>query len=95
VEAWILAEGVALSKMLKDPRITGDPNAETKNFQRPPKKLLTELFWRSKKTRYKEIADGERLYSKMAFKPVYHSCPYFHKFYDDLLKAAGRDRTAL
>jgi hypothetical protein len=90
VEAWILAEGDALSRRLKDPRIRQDPNAESKNFQRPPKKLLNELFWRNRKTRYEEITDGQPLFSKMSFQPVYNSCPYFRKFYDDLLRAAGR-----
>ena len=90
VEAWILAEGDALSQRLKDPRIRRDTNAESKNFQRPPKKLLNELFWRSRKTRYGEITDGRPLFSKISFQPVYNSCPYFRQFYDDLLRAAGR-----
>ncbi len=33
IEAWILAEGVALAKRLNDRAITPDPNAESKNFQ--------------------------------------------------------------
>jgi hypothetical protein len=52
--------------------------------------LLNELFWRNRKTRYEEITDGQPLFSKMLFQPVYDSCLYFRKFYDDLSKAAGR-----
>jgi hypothetical protein len=89
VEAWILAEGDALSQRLKDPRIGPDPHAEKRNFQKPPKKVVNELFWRNRKTRYEEITDGRPLFSKMKFQPVYDTCPYFRKFYDDL-KAAAR-----
>ena len=88
VEAWILAEGDALSKRLNDPRISPEPDAELKNFLRPPKKRLNELFWRSKKTRYAETLDGQPLFSKMEFQPVYDSCRYFREFYDSLKRAA-------
>ena len=89
VEAWILAEGTALSQRLRDPSIRPDPQAEWKNFHKPPKKRIGELFWRNKKTRYRETFDGQPLFSNMSFQPVYDSCPYFRKFYDDL-RAAGR-----
>lgn len=89
VEAWILAEGTALSQRLQDPTIRPDPQAEWKNFQKPPKKRIGELFWRNKKTRYRETFDGQPLFSKMKFQPVYDSCQYFREFYDDL-RAVGR-----
>jgi hypothetical protein len=82
-----LAEGAALSQRLQDPSIRPDPQAELKDFQEPPKKVIGELFWRNKKTRYRETLDGQPLFSKMSFQPVYDSCRYFRKFYDDL-KAA-------
>lgn len=90
VEAWILAEGTALSHRLGDPGIKPDPQAELKNFQNPPKKRIDELCRRKKKTRYKEIADGQPLFSRMAFQPVYGSCRYFREFYDDLRVVARR-----
>ena len=89
VEAWILAEGEALSRRLQDPSIRPDPQAELKDFQKPPKKRMDELFRRKKKIRYRETLDGQPLFVKMEFQPVYDSCPYFRKFYDDL-KAAVR-----
>jgi hypothetical protein len=90
VEAWILAEGAALSRRLRDLSIAPDPEAEVKNFQNPPSERINELFLRSgDKRRYQKIEDGERLFSKMSFQPVYNSCQYFRKFYDDL-KAAAR-----
>jgi hypothetical protein len=89
VEAWILAEGTALSQRLQDRSISPDPQAEWKNCQKPPKKRIDELFRRNKKTRYKETVDGKALFSKMEFQPVYDSCQYFRKFYDDL-RSVGR-----
>lgn len=94
VEAWILAEGSALSQRLRDPSIKPDREAELKNFQKPPKKRIDELFWRNRKTRYKEIADGQALFSKMAFEPVYDYCRYFREFYDEL-KAVAVGRAGL
>ena len=89
VEAWILAEGTALSKRLRDSSIAADPEAEVRNCQKPPSERISELFLRSKeKRRYQKIEDGEPLFSKMEFRPVYDSCHYFQKFYDDLKSAA-------
>jgi hypothetical protein len=88
VEAWILAEGKALSQRLQDASIAPDPQAEVKNFLKPPSKRISEYFRRSKRTRYRKIADGRPLFSKMEFQPVYDSCQYFRKFYDDLRAVA-------
>lgn len=90
-EAWILAEGHALATHLRDPRIEPDPHAESKNFQNPPSNRLNELFHRNKGQRYQKIIDGNPLFKKMQFMPVYDACPYFRAFYDDL-KAAGGGR---
>ena len=94
VEAWILAEGIALSQRLRDLSIKPDPQAERKNFQKPPKKRIDELFLRARKTRYKESVDAQALFLKLAFQPVYESCPHFREFYDDLKSVAARHRAA-
>jgi Domain of unknown function (DUF4276) len=87
-EAWILAEGRALAARLKDARIKPDPNAESKNFQNPPKERLNELFLRFRKRRYSKITDGTPLFAAMEFQPVYDSCGHFRAFFDDLRRAA-------
>jgi hypothetical protein len=89
VEAWILAEGTALATRLPDQEIRRDPQAEVKNFLNPPSKRLDDLFLKGKGRHYQKIEDGEPLFSKMEFQPVYDSCQYFREFYDDL-GAAGR-----
>ena len=83
-EAWILAEGFALAERLNDPGIRPDPNAEQKNLQRPPSQRINELFQRNSRNRYQKILDGQPLFSKMQFDPVYRSCRNFQLLYDDL-----------
>jgi hypothetical protein len=88
-EAWILAEGHALARRLKDPGIEPDPNAESKDFQNPPSARLNVLFLRKASRRYNKISDGQPLFAAMQFEPVYYSCPYFRAFYDDLRAVAS------
>jgi len=91
VEAWILAEGTALSERLRDSNLDPDPKAESRDFQNPPSELINSLFRRSKLNRsYQKIEDGERLFSRMEFQPVYESCRYFKRFYDELRSTATR-----
>lgn len=88
-EAWMLAEGHALARRLKDPAIEPDPNAELKNFQNPPSDRLNELFLRRRSSRYNKISDGQPLFAAMQFDPVYSSCRHFREFYDDLRALAS------
>lgn len=88
-EAWILAEGSALARRLNDSGIRPDPDAECKNFQKPPHERINELFLtRRHGDRYQKIRDGRPLFASMQFEFVYKACRYFRSFYDDL-KAAG------
>ncbi len=90
-EAWILAEGSALARRLNDPGIRPDPDAELKDFQKPPCDRINELFLSRKHgDRYQKIRDGRPLFATMQFEPVYRSCGYFRRFYDDLKTVAAR-----
>lgn len=88
VEAWILAEGTALAARLENQPIKPDPQAEVKNFQNPPSRRISDFFLKSRGRHYQKIEDGELLFCKMEFQPVYDFCPYFRKFYDELKVAA-------
>lgn len=87
-EAWILAEGTALGKRLRDPSIKPDPNAESRDLGNPPSRRISELFQSRRSDRYHKILDGGALLSAMQFEPVYSRCEYFRTFYDDLRKVA-------
>ena len=76
-EAWLLAEGAVLAKRLSDPDIKPDPQAESKDFQRPPSKIINELFLKRRSgDRYQKIRDGRPLFASLEFEPVYRSCRY-------------------
>lgn len=87
VEALILAEGAALAARLSA-QVAPDPNAEMKNFLKPPSKRLDELFRAYKHRNYHKIIDGTPLFQKMQFDPVYQSCRYFRTFIDKLKEVA-------
>lgn len=89
-EALILAEGNALSMRLSASQISPDPNAETRNFLRPPSKRMGELFRTHKKRGYHKIMDGTPLFQRMHFESVYRSCPYFRGFFEKLREVALR-----
>ena len=90
-EAWILAEGTALAKRLRDPGIRPEPDAELRNFHNPPSKRINDLFLsRRSKDRYHKIVDGGPLFAALQFEPVYRSCRYFRAFYDELKTVASR-----
>lgn len=88
-EALILAEGAALANRLNDQSIRADPNAELKNFGKPPQKLIHDLFVSRKGDRYHKIKDGTPLFARLQFDAVYRTCRYFRAFYDSLRKLAG------
>lgn len=89
-EALLLAEGSALAGRLNDNSIRPDPDAESKNFPKPPSRRINELFLTRKHgDRYQKIRDGTPLFKALNFDTVYNSCRYFRAFYDDL-KDVGR-----
>jgi len=89
LEAWLLAEGKALTKRLRH-EIDPDPRAEERDFDRPPNKRVNDLFLKHRDDGYRKTVDGPPLYKNLAFDPVYKSCPYFRDFYDDLKAVAER-----
>ena len=85
MESWILAEGTALQKRLKDPQISPEKNAELIDDQNPPKTRLNAIFHtHGKKEGFKEIRDGTPLFKSLDFDTVYEHCHYFRLFYDEL-----------
>jgi hypothetical protein len=92
IEAWILAEGKALGTRLKHPQIASDPDAETKDFDNPPKRRLNEMFRRHLQRHYEENRDAPALFEVMDPRAVYTSCRYYRIIYDDLVQIAGTIR---
>jgi hypothetical protein len=88
-EAWLLAEGAALARRLGGPGIQPDPHAEMRDFQRPPSRLINDMFLsRRSGDRSHKIRDGRSLFAAMQFDPLYQACRHFRSFYDDLKSVA-------
>ena len=85
IEAWVLADGDTLTAYFRN-KISGENNAEEKNFQNNPSKRLNDLFNKYKHTRYYKNSDSSALFRKLNFTSVYNNCPYFRLFYDELVK---------
>jgi len=84
LEAWLLADGKCIG-----PDVKPLANAEEKNFQNPPKARIKEMLARRRKgDGYREAIDGEIMFKRARFDVVYHGCPYFRAFYDDLKEVA-------
>lgn len=88
IEAWLLAEGASLSKRLGH-TVKARGNAESIDFDKPPKIVVNELFQLHRKNSYRETIDGPLLYAKLDFDSVYKTCPYFRELYDDLKSIAA------
>ena len=83
LEAWLLAEGEALSQRLQK-RIDPDKNAEKRNFQTPPSKRINAIFRQHRGEGYRKTIDGKALFERLKFHPVYDTCDFFRAFYDEL-----------
>lgn len=88
LEAWFLAEGKALGKRLKHPKLRPDRQSERKNFENPPTKRVNELFRKHLKHEYRKIADGGPLLSELSHDAVIEACEYYREFYEDLTAVA-------
>jgi hypothetical protein len=61
---------------------------ETVNFNEPPSYLLDRLYREALKKKYKKVANGSDLFSKLDPRVVHEKCPYFKYLCDDLVELA-------
>jgi len=87
IEAWLLAEGTALSSRLQH-KLKPEPKAESIDFDQPPSKRVNTLFLQHRKHAYRKKLDAPTLFKQVSFEAVYTTCPYFKVFYDDLANVA-------
>lgn len=84
VEAWLLADGRCI-----DPTVNPVQDAEKQDFQNPPKRRVDAILRRLRHgDGYREVRDASVMFKRARFEVVYHSCPYFRAFYDDLKEVA-------
>ncbi len=92
VEAWLLSDPTLFPTAVRN----GFPSAvnapETVNFNAPPGKLLDDLYTRATRRRYKKVAYGKDLFSRLDPNEAYSKCPNLKAMLDEMLaraKAAG------
>jgi hypothetical protein len=92
-EAWLLSEPNILPRMVRDAlpsRMSDKPEAV--NTNRPPSKLLDELFGRGLNRAYKKISHGQQLFARLNPEVARTKCPKLREMLDAMLsmaKAAG------
>lgn len=88
VEAWLLSS----PNLFPDPvrqKLESSVNApEDVNFDRPPSKLLEQLYSSNRKKGYKKVTDGSALFRKLNPEIVYSRCPRFREMVDEMVALA-------
>ena len=86
VDAWILADEQVIAQRLKIKNIPSWQQPENVNDEKPPSKVLQELFrTRSPlKKRYSKYKDGVDMLEKVDWQKIYDKCPAFKQLVDDL-----------
>jgi Domain of unknown function (DUF4276) len=87
-EAWLLSE----AKVLPAPVARALPgkcaNPEIVNFDEPPSKLLSRLYWERLRRKYKKVVDGSALFRQIDPQVAYSKCPSLVMLLDDMLALA-------
>jgi len=87
-EAWLLSNPDLFPKIIKNAFPGKVQNPEEVNFDKPPSKLLGELYREKTKRTYKKVAHGKELFDKLDPDVAYQKCPYLRELFDDMLKIA-------
>jgi hypothetical protein len=89
LEAWLLADPtlfpVEVARSLP-PAAVARP--ETVNSNRPPAKLLGQLYEEKAHAVYKKVTNGSVLFPKLDPEKVYNACPNFKAMVDGMLSLA-------
>jgi hypothetical protein len=90
IEAWLLSNPKIFSPQLAPliEEFSGYP--ETVNFDRPPAKILDEIYVQKIRRTYKKVTEGNRLFSLLDPEIVYQKCPYFRLLVNDMLALARK-----
>ena len=83
-EAWLFSEPHIFPVNLP----AGCTNPETIDSNRPPARLLNELYRTQLKRPYKKVVDGFNLFSRLAPDVAADRCPYLNLLLQDMLASA-------
>jgi len=93
LEAWLLSQPdifhrdvrVALKRYAKDP--------ESVDFNKPPSKVLSELYWGKLHKKYKKTTDGTVLFSMLDPHSAHSTCRHLADLLDTMLGLAQKTGT--
>jgi hypothetical protein len=90
LEAWLLSQPEILPVSVQRalPKTTQRP--EDIDFDRPPSRLLQQLYSEKARCDYHKRVTGKALFAKLDPNVAYEKCPYLHRMLDDMLRFARK-----
>lgn len=86
-EAWLLPHP-DLPREVRSALPGRCAHPERVNFDEPPAKLLSRLYWEKLGRTYRKVIDGSNLFQTLAPEQASAKCPYLKRMLDDLLDLA-------
>jgi hypothetical protein len=90
IEACLLSDPRVFPREVASALLAGGGRPEAVDFERPPAKLLDELYRTKLKTRYKKVTYGPSLFGKLDPEVAYGRCPNLKRMLDTMLELARR-----
>ena len=87
-EAWLLSNVGIFPSEIKSSLTTKTKQPEMVNFDKPPAKLLDEVYQSKTGRHYKKVTNGEELFAKLDPAIAYDKCPHLKLLLDELLALA-------
>jgi len=88
VEAWLLSSPNLFPDPVRKNLESSVKAPEDVNFDKPPSKLLEQLYVNNRKKGYKKVTDGSALFRKLDPEIVYSRCPRFREMVDEMVALA-------
>ncbi|HEY3366824.1 MAG TPA: DUF4276 family protein [Symbiobacteriaceae bacterium] len=88
LEAWLLADPRLFPPEVAKALPASVAHPETINSNRPPAKLLGELYEEKAHTDYKKVTNGSVLFAKLDPQKAYATCPNLKALLDEMLYLA-------
>ncbi|HTN02294.1 MAG TPA: DUF4276 family protein, partial [Planctomycetaceae bacterium] len=91
-EAWLLSQPEIFRQEVQKRLPNRISAPETVNFDKPPSKLLNQIYLEATNKRYKKTTDGGTLFRKLQPDVAVDKCPYLKAMLEEMLllaKAAG------
>jgi len=86
-EAWLLSDSEVFPAEIQT-SVRSIKKPETVNFNKPPAKVLEDLYMQKYKRHYGKVTDGSNLFAKLDPSVAVKKCPYLEALLNELLELA-------